>query len=153
MLTAALSASCGQQPQTGTAQPTPQAAASSPSPIPWATIEAPTPPTQAAVPAGTPQPNNTATPPQFVFPKGTSRADVKTFSGVGVVRLINFEEGWIEIDHEEIKDFMPAMEMEWAVRDREMLKSVEVGDKVNFKGEDHNGTQFLTELKKASPPR
>lgn len=150
MSMATLTASCGQQPRSGNAAEPATQAAASPSPIPWATIEAPTPPAQAAVPAGTPRPGNTAAPPQFVFPKGTSRAAVKTFSGVGVVRSINFEEGWLEIDHEEIKDFMPAMQMEWTVRDRSMLKSVQVGDKVNFKGEDHNGTQFLTELRKVT---
>lgn len=149
MLAATLSASCGQQPQNGAAGPTPQTATASPSPIPWATIE---PPNQAAVPAGTPQPRNSNAPPQFVFPKGTSRADIQTHSGVGVVRLINLEEGWLEVDHEEIKGFMPAMQMEWTVRDRALLKTVQVGDKVNFTVEDHNGTQFITELKKASPP-
>ncbi len=55
----------------------------------------------------------------------------------------------MEIDHEEIKDFMPAMQMEWSVRDRSMLKSVRVGDKVNFTVEDDNGNEVITELKKA----
>jgi Cu/Ag efflux protein CusF len=144
MLMAALSASCARQPQTGTAQPAPQSATASPSPIPWATIEPPAPPTKADVASGTPQPQ------QRPRVRG---ADVKTYSGVGVVRLVNFEEGWLEIDHEEIKGFMPAMQMEWSVTDREMLKSVQVGDRVNFKVEDDKGTEFITELKKASPPQ
>lgn len=150
VLAATLSASCGQGTQTGTAGQTSQVATSSPSPIPWATIE---PPTQAAAPAGTPQPGNATASSQFVFPKNMSPADVKTFNGVGVVRLINFEEGWIEIDHEEIKGFMPAMHMEWAVRDRTLLKSVQVGDKVNFTVLDYKGTEYITKLKKASPPQ
>lgn len=142
VLTAALSASCAQKPQTGAAQPAPQIATSSPSPIPWATIEPPAPPTQAGIPAGTPQPQ-----PSVRHGAG------KSYKGVGVVRLINLNEGWLEIDHEEIKGLMPAMQMEWSVTDKEMLKSVQVGDKVNFTVEDDNGSEFITELKKASPPQ
>jgi len=138
---AALSASCGQESQNGAAETNQQAAKSSPSPIPWATIEPPKPPAQDAVPAGTPQ----AAQPYV------RRAGAKSYAGVGVVRLINLNEGWLEIDHEEIKGFMPAMQMEWSVTDREMLKSIQVGDKVNFVVEDNNGTQVITELKKASP--
>jgi Cu/Ag efflux protein CusF len=133
-LAAALSVSCGgREPQTGkAATPTPQAGAAA-SPIPWKTIE---PPTQVAAPSGTPQAQQTPAP-------------VKSYSGVGVVRLINLKEGWLEIDHEEIKGFMAAMQMEWSVKDRSLLKSVKVGDKVNFTVEDNNGTEFITELKKA----
>jgi Cu/Ag efflux protein CusF len=73
----------------------------------------------------------------------------KPYEGRGVVRLINLEEGWLEIDHEEIKGLMPAMQMEWSVTDRSMLKTVGVGDKVNFTVVDNNGTQFITRLAKA----
>ena len=119
----------GREPRYGkVARPTPQAAAS---PIPWKTIEPP-----AQVAAGTPQAQQTP-------------AAVKSYSGTGVVRLINLEEGWLEIDHEEIPGFMAAMQMEWSVKDRAMLKSVKVGDRVNFTVEDNNGTQVITELKKA----
>jgi Cu/Ag efflux protein CusF len=145
MLAAMLSASCGQQPQTGTAEPTQQAATASPSPIPWATIE---PPNQVAAPANTPQPQ-----PSVLQPLPVRRAAGKSYPGVGVVRLINFNEGWIEIDHEEIKGLMPAMQMEWFVIDRALLKSVQVGDRVNFVVNDDKGTQVLTELKKAEPPQ
>jgi Cu/Ag efflux protein CusF len=133
-LMAALSVSCGQRPQTGTAaEPTPQAATSSASPVPWKTIE---PPAQVATPAGT--------------PKAQQPGAVKSYSGTGVVRLINLKEGWLEIDHEEIPGFMAAMQMEWSVKDKAMLKQVRVGDKVNFTVEDDNGSEVITELKKAS---
>jgi Cu/Ag efflux protein CusF len=135
-LAAALSVSCGRGPQAGKAvEPTPQAGAA-PSPIPWKTVE---PPAQAGATA---TPNAQQTP-----------SAVKSYSGVGVVRLINLKEGWLEIDHEEIKGFMAAMQMEWSVKDRSMLKSVRVGDRVNFTVEDDNGTEFITELKKAPAAR
>lgn len=43
---------------------------------------------------------------------------------------------------------MGAMQMEWSVKDRSMLKSVSVGDKVNFTLEDDNGNEVVTEIKK-----
>jgi Cu/Ag efflux protein CusF len=127
---AALSASCAREPQTTNASATPQAAAS---PVPWKTIE---PPAQVGAPSGTPRAQQTP-------------AGARSYNGVGVVRLINLEEGWLEIDHEEIKGFMAAMQMEWSVRDKALLKSVRVGDRVNFTVEDDNGTEVITELKKA----
>ena len=134
VLTAMLSMSCARQPQTGAqAGPTPQTAAPSSSPIPWATIE---PPSQVGVPGGTPQAQRT-------------RLPVRTFRGTGIIRSINLKEGWFEIDHEEIPGFMAAMQMQWSVKDRAMLNSVQVGDKVDFAVEDDNGTEVITELKKA----
>jgi Cu(I)/Ag(I) efflux system protein CusF len=128
---ATLSISCGEQPRAEDASvPTPRAANASP--IPWATIE---PPAQVPTPAGTPNAQQRP-------------SAVKSYSGTGVVRLINLKEGWLEIDHEEIKGFMAAMQMEWSVKDRAMLKRVRVGDKVNFTLEDNNGSEVITELKK-----
>jgi Cu/Ag efflux protein CusF len=151
LLAAALSVSCGRRPQAENAPtPTPQAADASASPIPWATIEPPTQGGTAAAPAqGATTESPAQTPAPIATPKARKSSNAKSYSGTGVVRLINLEEGWLEIDHEEIKGFMPAMQMEWSVTDREMLKSVQVGDKVNFTVEDDNGTEFITELKKA----
>jgi Cu/Ag efflux protein CusF len=134
---AALSVSCGQQPRAdNAASTTPQAATASASPIPWGTIE---PPAQVPAPAGT--------------PKAQEPSVVRSYSGVGVVRLINLKEGWLEIDHEEIKGLMAAMQMEWSVKDKAMLKRVSVGDKVNFTVEDNNGSEVITELKKTPDAR
>lgn len=135
LLTALLSTSCGPRPQEGAAAgPTPQATASPAQPIPWGTIP---PPAQAGSSGGaatTPQP----------------RAPVKTFHGVGVVRSVNLKEGWFEIDHEDIKDYMPAMRMQWRVREIATLKSIQAGDRVDFTLEDDNGSEIVTEVKKSS---
>jgi Cu/Ag efflux protein CusF len=134
VLTTMLPASCAQRTQErAAAGPTPQAAASPAPPVPWGTIE---PPAQVGLPAGTPQ----------------QRLPVRTFKGRGVVRLINLGEGWLEIDHEDIEGLMPAMQMEWSVRDRTQLQSVSVGDKVDFTLEDDNGSEVVTELKKSPRP-
>lgn len=133
VLVLTLSAACAGRPQEGaTAGPTPQAAASPASPIPWGTIE---PPRQVGVPAGTPGAQPT-------------RLPVRTFRGKGVVRSVNVKEGWFEIDHEDIEGYMPAMRMQWKVRDGAMLNSLAAGDKVEFTLQDDNGSELVIELKK-----
>lgn len=72
----------------------------------------------------------------------------KPYYGTGVVTFINLKEGWIEIEHEEIKDLMPAMTMEFWVKDRSLLKSVRVGDKVDFTVVETGSGQYITELKR-----
>ena len=70
------------------------------------------------------------------------------YPGTGVVTLINLKEGWIEIKHEEIKGLMPAMEMEWWVKDKSLLKSVQVGDRVDFTVVETGKGEFITSLRK-----
>ena len=74
----------------------------------------------------------------------------KPYPGTGIVKILNPKEGWVEIEHEEIKDLMPAMIMEFWVRDQSILKGVRVGDKVNFVVVEDNKGQYLTELKKVA---
>jgi protein SCO1 len=52
--------------------------------------------------------------------------------GVGVVESFDQEHATIQIDHEEIKDVMPAMNMPFAVKDKALLDSVNPGDKIDF---------------------
>ncbi len=137
-LAAALCVACGGgKPEAAppAASTTPQAGAAA-SPIPWGTIE---PPAQVGLPAGTSKPQE--------------RSPVTTHTGVGVVRSVNLREGWFEIDHEDIPNYMPAMRMQWTVRDRSLLKSVSAGDRVNFTLEDDNGSEVITGLKKAPAAR
>jgi Cu(I)/Ag(I) efflux system periplasmic protein CusF len=72
----------------------------------------------------------------------------KPYPGTGVVVTINRQEGWIEINHEEIKDLMPAMQMEFMVKDKSLLDKVQVGDHVDFTIVETMGGEFLTELKR-----
>ena len=73
----------------------------------------------------------------------------KPYYGTGVVNLINIKEGWVEINHESIEGLMPAMQMEFWVKDRALLNTVRVGDKVNFTVVETGKGEFITELKKA----
>jgi Cu(I)/Ag(I) efflux system protein CusF len=75
----------------------------------------------------------------------------KAYPGTGVVTIINQKEGWVEIEHEEIKDLMPAMQMEFWIRNPSLLKGIRVGDKVDFVVVEDRVGQYLTELKRVAP--
>jgi len=77
----------------------------------------------------------------------------KPYPGTGVVTIVNRKEGWVEIDHEEVKDLMPAMQMEFWIRNPSLLDGVRVGDKVEFVVVEDNKGQYLTELKILPPGR
>ena len=48
---------------------------------------------------------------------------------------------------------MPAMKMQWRVRDKALLNSLSGGDKVDFTLEDDNGSELITDIKKAPAAR
>ena len=72
----------------------------------------------------------------------------KPYPGTGVVALINKKEGWIEINHEEIKDLMPGMQMEFNVKDPALLDQVNVGDRVDFTIVETEKGEYLTQIKR-----
>ena len=78
----------------------------------------------------------------------------KPYTGTGVVASINKKEAWIEINHEEIKGLMPAMQMEFNVKDKSLLDKVNVGDQVDFTIVETEKGEYLTEInrKPASSP-
>jgi Cu(I)/Ag(I) efflux system periplasmic protein CusF len=105
-------------------------------------------PQQTATPVKpTPTPQNLSGPPGLPTPIMN-----KPYPGTGVVAQVNRNEGWVEIDHEEIKDLMPAMQMEFNVKDKSLLNEVKAGDKVNFTIVETEKGEFLTAIKKASAP-
>ena len=77
----------------------------------------------------------------------------KPYSGTGVVRFISRKEGWVEIEHDEIKGLMPAMTMEYWVRNPSILKGARVGDKVEFVVVEDRKGQYVTKLKRVAPAR
>jgi Cu/Ag efflux protein CusF len=77
----------------------------------------------------------------------------KAYPATGVVVQINRQEGWIEINHEEIKELMPAMQMEFWVRDKALLDQVKAGDRVDFTVLETTTGEYLTELKRTAAPQ
>jgi Cu/Ag efflux protein CusF len=84
------------------------------------------------------------------LPKFPSPVLNKPYPGTGIVTIINRPEGWIEIDHQEIKDLMPAMQMEFWVKDKSLLEKVSVGDRVDFTIVETKKGEYLTEIKRSS---
>ena len=74
----------------------------------------------------------------------------KPYPATGIVASINKKEGWIEINHDEIKDLMPAMQMEFLVKDKSLLDKVKVGDRVDFTVVETKKGEYLTEIKRSS---
>ena len=68
--------------------------------------------------------------------------------GVGVVVRVEPQNRLIEINHEEIKNYMPAMQMEYRVRDPGILNSLKAGDKIEFTLEEHNNIETITAIRK-----
>ena len=71
-----------------------------------------------------------------------------TYHGVGVVESINAQRPSIEIDHEDIKDLMPAMTMEFYVKDKSLLDGIKPDDQIEFTLENGVGGLKVTEIRK-----
>ncbi|MEK6285544.1 MAG: copper-binding protein [Acidobacteriota bacterium] len=54
----------------------------------------------------------------------------------------------IQIDHQDIKDLMPAMNMPYAVKDRSLLDSIAPGDKIDFWLESTSSGLVVVRLQK-----
>ena len=104
---------------------------SSPSPSPSSSPTRPTP-----MPSMTPTTQN------------TNSLNVKVGKSIGVVTNIDMENGSIELDHKDIPNIMPAMTMQFNVKDKSMLKGLKVGDKVSFTLEERDYAFLITEIKK-----
>jgi Cu/Ag efflux protein CusF len=68
--------------------------------------------------------------------------------GVGVVDSIDKEMGMVQINHEEIKDYMPPMSMPYPVKDKSLLDTVSPGDRVEFSLEGTTKGDVVSEIKK-----
>jgi Cu/Ag efflux protein CusF len=76
--------------------------------------------------------------------------EVKLVESKGVVTKIDLKLGSVELDHEEIKGIMPAMIMEFFVKDKKMLDDLKLGDKVDFTLEDNKGAEVIIKLSKTA---
>jgi len=72
----------------------------------------------------------------------------KTFVGVGVVAAVKPDLAVVELNHEEIKGLMPAMQMEFHVKDKSLLTGLASGDRVEFTLENGVGGIIITGVKK-----
>jgi protein SCO1/2 len=63
---------------------------------------------------------------------GGNKGPEKIYHGVGVIEEVYKDLARVQINHEDIKDLMPAMSMPYTVKDTSLLDSVAVGDHVEF---------------------
>ena len=70
------------------------------------------------------------------------------YPGTGKVTKINLQLGSVELDHDEIKEVMPKMIMEFFVSDKDLLKGIKVGDMIDFKLRYKDGQETIIEIKK-----
>jgi Cu(I)/Ag(I) efflux system protein CusF len=70
------------------------------------------------------------------------------YHGVGVVKSLNPKRPSIEIDHEDIKGLMPAMTMEFYVKDKSLLDGLKRGDRIELTLENGVGGLKITEIRK-----
>lgn len=108
----------------------------------------------------TPMANNVATVkptplPSIVSPASSTPVPTPStpkngdYNGKGIVTKVAPESPSIELNHEEIKGMMPAMQMEFFVSDKKLLNGVKVGDKVDFVVRYKDATETIVGIKKA----
>jgi Cu/Ag efflux protein CusF len=84
-----------------------------------------------------------------VTPSGPEAAvATTTFQGEGKVISIDVKRPSIEIDHQEIKGLMPAMTMEFYVKDKSLLADLKRGDHIQFTLENGVGGLKITSIKR-----
>lgn len=67
----------------------------------------------------------------------------------GEVRKIDVEQGKVTLKHEPIANLdMPAMTMVFRAQPAELLKGLQVGDKVRFQAQSANGALVVTQIQK-----
>lgn len=89
-----------------------------------------------------------ATEPSIMRTPPPDQSKVKTYKSKGVVTKINLEIVSVELNHEKIEDLMPAMIMEFYVKEKSELEVLKVGDKVDFVLEDNQGQERIISIKK-----
>jgi Cu(I)/Ag(I) efflux system protein CusF len=83
-------------------------------------------------------------------PSAQATTGAKVFRGQGVVEGVDRSIDTIQINHGDIKGYMPAMSMPYRVKDKSMLDLVKQGDKVTFTLEDTGKGAVLIEIKKVA---
>ena len=71
------------------------------------------------------------------------------FAGHGVVEAVQTRTGVLTIKHDDIKGFMPAMEMMYKVKSPELSRDLRPGDVIDFKIDASNYS--IVEVKRLAP--
>ena len=74
--------------------------------------------------------------------------ETRTYQAVGTVKGLDPKLPSIEIDHQDIKGLMPAMQMWFHVKDTSVIKGLTAGDRVEFSVESGVGGLKIVAIKK-----
>ena len=80
---------------------------------------------------------------------GTSEKAVKTYPIKGTVTAIDPKKPTVKLDHEDIPGLMQAMEMDFPVKDAEILEGLKIGDRVTGELVKNESGTMITRLEKA----
>ena len=94
-------------------------------------------------------PPNTGTP-RPPAPAPTEPPPIKdgNYNGKGTVYKIDLNLGSVGLNHDDIVGLMPAMQMEFYVTDKALLKGLALGDKVDFVIVYKGGRETINSIKK-----
>ena len=94
-------------------------------------------------------PPNTGTP-RPPTPAPTEPLPIKdgNYNGKGTVYKIDLNLGSVGLNHDDIVGLMPAMQMEFYVTDKALLKGLALGDKVDFVILYKGGRETINSIKK-----
>jgi protein SCO1 len=84
--------------------------------------------------------------PNAAKPQGAARL----YEGVGVVESVGQQHTTVQINHEDIKDLMPAMNMSFEVQRPALLDEIAPGDRINFTLQETPHGLVIIELRKRS---
>ena len=73
------------------------------------------------------------------------------FAGHGTVKAVAPGTGWLTLDHDAIKGFMPAMEMMYRVKSPDLSKDLHPGDVVDFRIDA--AKYVIVDVKRVTPAR
>jgi Cu/Ag efflux protein CusF len=104
-------------------------------------------PSAKAAPAISATPKATVSP-LAALSNSVAAKKYKNYNGRGVIKKIDVAGGSIVIDHEDIGDYMVAMEMPFPVVNKKILDGLKVGDKVSFVLETGVGVERIISIRK-----
>lgn len=82
-------------------------------------------------------------------PEGPAASvQTRTYQATGVVKGLDPNLPIVEIDHEAIKGLMPAMQMQFHVKDKSLLEAIRVGDRIEFTVESGVGSIRIIAIRK-----
>ena len=85
------------------------------------------------------------------YAAGGQEATSGVFAGHGRVEAVQVKTGVLTIKHDDIKGFMPAMEMMYKVKSPELSRDLRPGDVIDFKIDASNYT--IVEVKRDAPAK